>query len=55
MSGRIFNLRLRSLLQDDAATIRSLKLLLKQILRQQHRFRCLAIEEERDAVSTSQT
>ena len=54
MSGRIFNLRLRSLLQDDAATIRSLKLLLKQILRQ-HQFRCLAVEEERNAVSTPQT
>ena len=44
--GRIFVLRLRSLLPDDAATYRALRQLLKRILRQDQ-FRCTSIEEEK--------
>jgi hypothetical protein len=42
--GRVFVLTLRSLRFDDRDTIRTLRLLLKSLLRQ-HRFRCEVIEE----------
>ena len=43
-SGRTFILRLRSLRPDDRSTMRSLRLLLKGILRR-HEFRCVSVEE----------
>ena len=47
MTGRRFVLTLRSLRLDDAATPRSLRWLLKHILRQ-HRFQCVSVEEVRE-------
>ena len=43
-SARMFTLTIRSLWSDDCATIRALRQLLKQTLRQ-HRFRCETIQE----------